>query len=87
MTPERQAAEEAMAQRYAEAGRPASLGTMLFSPAAMFLKMFVAQRGFLDGQHGFVLATLFAYYTFLKYAKLWEFRRKAATPSNPPCCR
>jgi glycosyltransferase involved in cell wall biosynthesis len=76
-----------MAQRYAEAGRPASLGKMLFSPAAMFLKVFVAQQGFRDGRYGLVLATLYAYYTFLKYAKLWEFRRKTAIPSNPPCCR
>jgi hypothetical protein len=65
-----------MAQRYAEAGQRASVGKMVFSPAAMFLKVYVAQQGFRDGRYGLVLATLYAYYTFLKYAKLWESRQK-----------
>jgi len=34
-----------------------------------------AQAGFLDGRHGLVLCTLQAYGVFLKWAKLWEWRR------------
>ena len=61
-----------MAERYAKQGKRASPAKMLFAPAGMFLRLFLLQQGFRDGRHGFVLATLYAYYTFLKYAKLWE---------------
>jgi len=64
-----------MAQRYAAMNRRSSVGKMLFSPPATFLKVYVAQQGFRDGPHGFVLAALYAYYTFLKYAKLWELQQ------------
>src|SRR2546422_11196197 len=60
-----------MAQRYAEANRSASLGRLIGSPLAMFFKVYVWQQGFRDGRYGLVLAGLYAYYTFLKYAKLW----------------
>lgn len=45
---------------------------MLLNPLAVFLKMYLLRQGFRDGAHGFVLAVLYSYYTFLKYAKLWE---------------
>jgi len=61
-----------MAQRYAEANRSANLARLLLSPTAMFLKIYVARQGFRDGRHGLILAMLYGYYTFLKYAKLWE---------------
>jgi hypothetical protein len=61
-----------MAGRYHAAGKCASLPSLLFSPAAMFFKVYIIKSGWRDGRHGFVLATLYAYYTFLKYAKLWE---------------
>jgi glycosyltransferase involved in cell wall biosynthesis len=73
-----------MAQRYADAGRRASLPKMLLHPPAMFLKVFVAQQGFRDGPHGMVLSVLYAYYTFLKYAKLWEFQQRAAAAGSRP---
>ncbi len=44
-------------------------------PPGKFFKMYVLQRGFLDGYAGFVLAVLGAFYVFLKYAKLWEKSR------------
>ena len=68
-----------MARRYADSGRQASLGKMVLSPPAMFLRIYLVQQGFRDGRHGFLLATLYAYYTFLKYAKLWELRKTAHT--------
>lgn len=64
-----------MAQRYAQAGKRSSLAKMLLSPPAMFLRIFVAQQGFRDGRYGLILAALYAYYTFLKYAKLWELKQ------------
>ncbi|KJU83485.1 glycosyltransferase, partial [Candidatus Magnetobacterium bavaricum] len=33
-------------------------------PMAMFLKMYVLRLGFLDGMRGFILAVLYAFYTF-----------------------
>ncbi|MDD9820004.1 MAG: glycosyltransferase family 2 protein [Nitrospira sp.] len=45
----------------------------LFShPLFTFGKMYVMRRGFLDGKPGLILAGLYAYYTFVKYAKFWE---------------
>ncbi len=72
-----------MAQRYAEMNKRASLAKLIGSPPAMFLKMFVFQQGFRDGYHGLILASLYAYYTFLKYAKLWEIQRIALADSAP----
>ena len=34
--------------------------------------MYVLRRGFLDGWPGLICAVMGSYYTFLKYAKLWE---------------
>lgn len=65
-----------MAQRYAEAGRRASVLQMVGSPASMFLKLYVLRRGFLDGRHGFALSAIYSYYTFLKHAKLWELQKQ-----------
>jgi glycosyltransferase involved in cell wall biosynthesis len=73
-----------MAQRYAEQGKQSSPAKMVLSPAGMFFRIFVLQQGFRDGRYGFILATLYAYYTFLKYAKLWEqdARKKDAGPGR-----
>ncbi len=50
--------------------------TGLFSltarPLATFVKMYFLRLGFLDGVRGLLLAVLYSYYTFLKYAKTWE---------------
>ena len=74
-----------MAQRYAEAGKQASVGKLLGSPVAMFVKVFFVQQGFRDGRHGLILATLYGYYTFLKYAKLWEAQhRRGRNPTASP---
>jgi hypothetical protein len=34
--------------------------------------MYVVHRGFLDGTRGFLLAALYAYYVFVRSAKIWE---------------
>jgi hypothetical protein len=43
----------------------------LLRPLVTFIKMFFLRFGFLDGRYGLVLAVLYSYYTFLKYAKTW----------------
>ncbi len=45
---------------------------MLISPPFTFLKMLLLKQGFRDGIHGFILAVLYSFYTFLKYANAWE---------------
>ena len=51
-------------------GKRASLGTAIGHGAWTFIRMYVIRRGFLDGRHGFVLATVSAMGTFSRYAKL-----------------
>jgi glycosyltransferase involved in cell wall biosynthesis len=48
---------------------------LLVRPAATFVRMYVVQRGFLDGFRGLLLAGCYASYTFFKYAKAWEAAR------------
>ncbi len=52
-------------------GRP-GIFSLIAKPFFTFVKMYVLRRGFLDGMHGLVLAVLYGYYTFLKYARAWE---------------
>ncbi len=47
----------------------AGLLSLLIRPPATFIKMYCLRLGFLDGIHGLILAVLYSYYTFLKYAK------------------
>jgi len=46
----------------------------IVNPPLLFVKMFLFRQGFRDGFHGFLLAILYSFYTFLKYAKLWEMK-------------
>lgn len=50
----------------------AGLFSLTVRPLCTFLKMYLLRRGFLDGVRGLMLAVLYSYYTFLKYAKTWE---------------
>ena len=52
-------------------GRP-GMASLIFKPSITFFKMYFFRLGFLDGMHGLVLAILYGYYTFLKYARAWE---------------
>jgi glycosyltransferase involved in cell wall biosynthesis len=51
------------------------LWSMVIHPPFTFLRMFLIRQGFRDGIHGFLLAVLYSFYTFLKYAKTWEKNR------------
>ena len=54
--------------RYAQlSAKKRSVMKALFSPGWTFFKMYVLQRGFVDGWRGFVIAKLYAQYTFWKY--------------------
>jgi glycosyltransferase involved in cell wall biosynthesis len=51
-------------------GQCARLSDLTFRPFGKFLRMFLLERGFLDGLPGFVIAVTGSFYVFLKYAKL-----------------
>lgn len=51
-------------------GKRGSFFKMLFSPIVYFINGYFLKLGFLDGVHGFTLAKLGAFATYLKYAKL-----------------
>lgn len=48
----------------------------LLRPPLRFLKGYILRGGFLDGTHGFIIASTQAWSAFLKYAKLWELHHR-----------
>lgn len=61
-----------MATRMVEQGKRFHPHQLITHPMFTFMKMYVARAGFCDGIPGLILSGLYAYYTFIKYAKLWE---------------
>ena len=60
------------AQEMRKEGRRATISDLLLRPHMTFIKMYLFKGGFRDGIHGLLLAGLYSYYTFSKYAKLME---------------
>lgn len=60
------------AEEWARSGQPFRPHQLLTAPLGRFLSMYVLHRGFLDGWRGFLLAVLYAYYVFVRSAKIWE---------------
>ena len=57
-------------------GKRASSGSLMVSPALVFLRSYLFKLGFLDGIPGFVIARFAAHYEFLKNLKLWEIEKR-----------
>lgn len=64
------------AEEWARSGRPVRPADLLLRPAGRFLAMYLVRAGFLDGWRGFLLAALYAYYVFIRSAKVWERMRR-----------
>ena len=65
------------AEELFRAGKRASLLELLFIlPLSMARDLFL-KAGILDGRRGVILAALGAFYSFSKYAKLWELARES----------
>lgn len=64
------------ARQYLQEGKKVSWPEILFRTKYTFFRMWILQKGFLDGAKGLVLAVLYSYYTFVKYAKLKEISNK-----------
>lgn len=60
-------------------GKRASVASLFFSPALVFLRSYLFKLGFLDGVPGLSIARFAAHYEFLKNLKLWEKRVKRET--------
>jgi len=60
------------AQDMMSQGASFHISQVIVHPLAMFWRMYFQKLGFLDGKVGLILSLLYAYYTMLKYAKLWE---------------
>jgi (heptosyl)LPS beta-1,4-glucosyltransferase len=64
------------AEQQYQRGRRTDVTVLLWKPPARFLKMYILQRGILDGSRGLILAGLAAASVFAKYARLWERQRR-----------
>ncbi|MGB0909413.1 MAG: glycosyltransferase family 2 protein [Nitrospirales bacterium] len=71
-----------MAEQMQKHGRRFRTHQLLSHPLFTFFKMYVMRRGFLDGYPGLILSGLYAYYTFVKYAKLWERDKEESLESH-----
>jgi glycosyltransferase involved in cell wall biosynthesis len=56
-------------------GKKAPVAKIVFSPTFTFIKGYFLRLGFLEGLHGWILAYVNAYTTFIKYVKLWQLHR------------
>ncbi len=63
------------ARQMREQGKTAGWLQMAGHPPLAFLRNYIARGGCRDGQVGFVISAMNAYYVFLKFAKLWELQR------------
>ena len=54
---------------YSELSQKKNIFKALMSPCWTFIKLYFFKRGFMDGWHGFVIAKIYAQYTFWKYIK------------------
>lgn len=55
--------------RYANLGKKPNRLKAIFSPLWTFFKMYILRGGFMEGFDGFVIAKIYAQYTFWKYIK------------------
>jgi len=65
-------------------GRRPGISGLVLRPGWRFVRMYGVQAGFLDGKHGLVLCALQSYGVFLKWAKLWEWRRMEGRGETVP---
>ena len=62
------------AQMYID-GKSTGLWGIFSHPAGKFIRDYILNLGFLDGTRGLISVGMHVYYTFWKYAKLWELRQ------------
>jgi glycosyltransferase involved in cell wall biosynthesis len=60
-------------------GRRANPFILLIYPPWVFFRSYLLKRAFLDGWAGFIASVVMSFYAFLRYAKLYEYQRRART--------
>lgn len=68
---------------YAAGRRTGYLG-LLLRPPIRFLQLYIQRAGFLDGAAGLTMCMIAAFYTLMKYAKLFEMTKVAAAERHVP---
>ena len=63
------------AQSKFERGKKSGILMILFAPLIRFVRMYILQRGFLDGIDGFIVCKISAQAVFLKYIKLYSLNK------------
>lgn len=72
------------AQERAKTKRKVRGTDLLFRPIFTFLKYYIARKGYRDGMSGFMVSALSSFYTFVKYAKLFEMNVNPAWREEDP---
>lgn len=67
---------EISAETEAKQGRKISIFKLIVYPIWKFKRDYIFKLGFLDGYYGFIVATLSAFASFIKYAKIRELQKK-----------
>jgi glycosyltransferase involved in cell wall biosynthesis len=57
-------------------GVRSSIGKIIYKPVARFLKSYFVRAGFLDGKEGWIIATMTAKASWLRYSKLYHLQQK-----------
>ncbi|MEO7530053.1 MAG: hypothetical protein ABIS69_01540 [Sediminibacterium sp.] len=65
------------AEKYFREGKKASWIQCSIAPAFSFVKNYLFRLGFLDGEAGFTVAKMNAWYTWLKYVRLRELNNRS----------
>jgi len=70
-------------------GKRSNPWKMLVYPPLFFLRLYLFKRNFLNGWAGLISSIVGAFYAFLKYAKLFEYRQQqrlgtSRLPENAP---
>lgn len=57
-------------------GKDVSLLKVWLAPKWSFFADFILKAGFLDGKYGYLVCKTSAFYTYAKYAKIWQYNRQ-----------
>lgn len=66
-----------MAKSAFQRGKRSNILKILGSPIFNFIKKYIFNLGFLDGYYGLIICIMAAYYSFLKYVKLYELQKSS----------
>jgi glycosyltransferase involved in cell wall biosynthesis len=56
-------------------GKKSNLVRIIFWPIGHFVVNWILRRGFMDGTHGFVIAFIMSFHSFLAWSKLWMYQK------------